>query len=115
MSKKQLMSANIFNLVLVTSSYVGWTQIIPWFSAGEEENTTVVWFWIQEGEAQCCLSSGAHYKLVPHELPQQLLLTSTSCCLHILYAPVVLQVKNDLPLLKIKQFQFILDYKSVLH
>lgn len=37
--------------------------------AGEEDNTAVVWFWLHEGEAQRCPSCGAHYKLVPHELP----------------------------------------------
>lgn len=36
---------------------------------GEEDNTAVVWFWLHEGEAQRCPSCGAHYKLVPHELP----------------------------------------------
>ncbi|KAG9270456.1 cytochrome c oxidase subunit 5B, mitochondrial [Astyanax mexicanus] len=35
----------------------------------EEDNTAVVWFWLHEGEAQRCPSCGAHYKLVPHELP----------------------------------------------
>ncbi|XP_070706584.1 cytochrome c oxidase subunit 5B, mitochondrial [Pempheris klunzingeri] len=35
----------------------------------EEDNTAVVWFWLQEGAAQRCPSCGAHYKLVPHELP----------------------------------------------
>uniref|UniRef100_A0A3Q0SX55 Cytochrome c oxidase subunit 5B, mitochondrial n=1 Tax=Amphilophus citrinellus TaxID=61819 RepID=A0A3Q0SX55_AMPCI len=37
--------------------------------AGEEDNTSVVWFWLHEGEAQRCPSCGSHYKLVPHELP----------------------------------------------
>ncbi|XP_034403200.1 cytochrome c oxidase subunit 5B, mitochondrial-like [Cyclopterus lumpus] len=35
----------------------------------EEDNTAVVWFWLQEGEAQRCPSCGSHYKLVAHELP----------------------------------------------
>ncbi|MBN3310157.1 COX5B oxidase, partial [Amia calva] len=35
----------------------------------EEDNTTIVWFWLHQGEAQRCPSCGAHYKLVPHELP----------------------------------------------
>ncbi|XP_051794658.1 cytochrome c oxidase subunit 5B, mitochondrial-like [Acanthochromis polyacanthus] len=35
----------------------------------EEDNTAVVWFWLHEGEAQRCPSCGAHYQLVPHELP----------------------------------------------
>ncbi|XP_028829633.1 cytochrome c oxidase subunit 5B, mitochondrial [Denticeps clupeoides] len=35
----------------------------------EEDNTAVVWFWLHQGEAQRCPSCGAHYKLVPHELP----------------------------------------------
>ncbi|RVE66254.1 hypothetical protein OJAV_G00124390 [Oryzias javanicus] len=35
----------------------------------EEDNTSVVWFWLHEGEAQRCPSCGSHYKLVAHELP----------------------------------------------
>ncbi|KAM3873766.1 cytochrome c oxidase subunit 5B, mitochondrial-like [Diretmus argenteus] len=35
----------------------------------EEDNTVIVWFWLHQGEAQRCPSCGAHYKLVPHELP----------------------------------------------
>ncbi|XP_034041348.1 cytochrome c oxidase subunit 5B, mitochondrial [Thalassophryne amazonica] len=35
----------------------------------EEDNATIVWFWIHEGEAQRCPSCGSHYKLVHHELP----------------------------------------------
>ncbi|XP_069475166.1 cytochrome c oxidase subunit 5B, mitochondrial [Ambystoma mexicanum] len=35
----------------------------------EEDNTCVIWFWLHEGEPQRCPSCGAHYKLVPHELP----------------------------------------------
>ncbi|XP_034752916.1 cytochrome c oxidase subunit 5B, mitochondrial-like [Etheostoma cragini] len=38
-------------------------------SAGEEDNTAVVWFWLHQGEAQRCPSCGSHYKLVAHELP----------------------------------------------
>ncbi|XP_011825019.1 PREDICTED: cytochrome c oxidase subunit 5B, mitochondrial [Mandrillus leucophaeus] len=34
----------------------------------EEDNTSVVWFWLHEGEAQRCARCGAHYKLVPHQL-----------------------------------------------
>lgn len=36
---------------------------------GEEDNSYVVWFWLHKGEAQRCPSCGAHYKLIPHELP----------------------------------------------
>ncbi|XP_030635275.1 cytochrome c oxidase subunit 5B1 [Chanos chanos] len=35
----------------------------------EEDNTAIVWFWLHQGEPQRCPSCGAHYKLVPHELP----------------------------------------------
>nr|XP_056715970.1 cytochrome c oxidase subunit 5B, mitochondrial [Euleptes europaea] len=35
----------------------------------EEDNSTVIWFWLHKGEAQRCPSCGAHYKLVPHEVP----------------------------------------------
>ncbi|XP_005400746.1 PREDICTED: cytochrome c oxidase subunit 5B, mitochondrial [Chinchilla lanigera] len=35
----------------------------------EEDNSAVVWFWLHKGEAQRCPSCGAHYKLVPYELP----------------------------------------------
>ncbi|KAJ8285907.1 hypothetical protein GJAV_G00032350 [Gymnothorax javanicus] len=35
----------------------------------EEDNTCVIWFWLHAGEPQRCPSCGAHYKLVPHELP----------------------------------------------
>ncbi|XP_027524821.1 cytochrome c oxidase subunit 5B, mitochondrial, partial [Corapipo altera] len=35
----------------------------------EEDNSCVVWFWLHQGEAQRCPSCGAHYKLIPHELP----------------------------------------------
>ncbi|XP_036383267.1 cytochrome c oxidase subunit 5B, mitochondrial [Megalops cyprinoides] len=35
----------------------------------EEDNTSVVWFWLHEGEPQRCPSCGAHYRLVPHQLP----------------------------------------------
>ncbi|NWS83440.1 COX5B oxidase, partial [Toxostoma redivivum] len=35
----------------------------------EEDNSYVVWFWLHKGEAQRCPSCGAHYKLIPHELP----------------------------------------------
>ncbi|XP_017692768.1 PREDICTED: cytochrome c oxidase subunit 5B, mitochondrial [Lepidothrix coronata] len=38
-------------------------------SPGEEDNSCVVWFWLHQGEAQRCPSCGAHYKLIPHELP----------------------------------------------
>ncbi|XP_072912584.1 cytochrome c oxidase subunit 5B, mitochondrial-like [Hemitrygon akajei] len=33
----------------------------------EEDNTSVIWFWLHEGETQRCPSCGAHYKLVPHQ------------------------------------------------
>uniref|UniRef100_A0A8C0B4E1 Cytochrome c oxidase subunit 5B, mitochondrial n=1 Tax=Buteo japonicus TaxID=224669 RepID=A0A8C0B4E1_9AVES len=33
------------------------------------DNSCVVWFWLHQGEAQRCPSCGAHYKLIPHELP----------------------------------------------
>ncbi|XP_048368556.1 cytochrome c oxidase subunit 5B, mitochondrial [Sphaerodactylus townsendi] len=35
----------------------------------EEDNSTVIWFWLHKGEAQRCPSCGSYYKLVPHELP----------------------------------------------
>ncbi|XP_023667375.1 cytochrome c oxidase subunit 5B, mitochondrial [Paramormyrops kingsleyae] len=35
----------------------------------EEDNTTVVWFWLHAGEPQRCPSCGSHYKLVHHDLP----------------------------------------------
>ncbi|XP_028852373.1 cytochrome c oxidase subunit 5B1 [Denticeps clupeoides] len=35
----------------------------------EEDNTAIVWFWLHQGPGQRCPSCGAHYKLVPHELP----------------------------------------------
>ncbi|XP_077479785.1 cytochrome c oxidase subunit 5B, mitochondrial [Stigmatopora argus] len=35
----------------------------------EEDNTAIVWFWLHEGEPHRCPECGAHYKLVPHELP----------------------------------------------
>ncbi|KPP66484.1 cytochrome c oxidase subunit 5B, mitochondrial-like [Scleropages formosus] len=35
----------------------------------EEDNTSIVWFWLHAGEPQRCPACGAHYKLVPHELP----------------------------------------------
>lgn len=38
-------------------------------SPGEEDNSCVIWFWLHKGEAQRCPSCGAHYKLIPHELP----------------------------------------------
>ncbi|XP_054331893.1 cytochrome c oxidase subunit 5B, mitochondrial [Pongo pygmaeus] len=34
----------------------------------EEDNTSVVWFWLHKGEAQRCPRCGAHYKLVPQQL-----------------------------------------------
>ncbi|XP_053422799.1 cytochrome c oxidase subunit 5B, mitochondrial-like [Nycticebus coucang] len=33
----------------------------------EEDNSTVIWFWLHKGEAQRCPNCGAHYKLVPHQ------------------------------------------------
>lgn len=44
------------------------THTVP-VSSGEEDNSYVVWFWLHKGEAQRCPSCGAHYKLIPHELP----------------------------------------------
>lgn len=41
----------------------------PLLPPGEEDNSYVVWFWLHKGEAQRCPSCGAHYKLIPHELP----------------------------------------------
>ncbi|XP_076876040.1 cytochrome c oxidase subunit 5B, mitochondrial [Brachyhypopomus gauderio] len=35
----------------------------------EEDNTSVVWFWLHEGDVQRCPSCGSHYKLVHHEMP----------------------------------------------
>ncbi|XP_061817575.2 cytochrome c oxidase subunit 5B, mitochondrial [Nerophis lumbriciformis] len=35
----------------------------------EEDNTAVVWFWLNDGDAQRCPSCGSHYKLVHQELP----------------------------------------------
>ncbi|KAJ3606013.1 hypothetical protein NHX12_028056 [Muraenolepis orangiensis] len=35
----------------------------------EEDNTSIVWFWLHQGVAQRCPSCGAHYQLVAHELP----------------------------------------------
>ncbi|KAM8794593.1 cytochrome c oxidase subunit 5B, mitochondrial [Eudromia elegans] len=35
----------------------------------EEDNSCVIWFWLHKGEPQRCPSCGAHYKLIPHELP----------------------------------------------
>uniref|UniRef100_A0A8C6QE80 Cytochrome c oxidase subunit 5B, mitochondrial n=2 Tax=Nannospalax galili TaxID=1026970 RepID=A0A8C6QE80_NANGA len=34
----------------------------------EEDNCTVIWFWLHKGETQRCPSCGTHYKLVPHQL-----------------------------------------------
>lgn len=59
------------------------------FSAGEEDNTSVVWFWLHEGEAQRCPSCGAHYKLVHHELPyQQQDLHSTNMAFELVIPPL---------------------------
>ncbi|KAG8440949.1 hypothetical protein GDO86_006620 [Hymenochirus boettgeri] len=35
----------------------------------KRNNTSVVWFWLHQGEAQRCPSCGAHYQLVSHHLP----------------------------------------------
>ncbi|KAM4747875.1 cytochrome c oxidase subunit 5B, mitochondrial [Rhinophrynus dorsalis] len=35
----------------------------------EEDNTSVIWFWLHQGDAQRCPSCGSHYKLVSHHLP----------------------------------------------
>ena len=34
----------------------------------EEDHSTVIWFWLHQGEAQQCPSCGTHYQLVPHQL-----------------------------------------------
>ncbi|XP_043854357.1 cytochrome c oxidase subunit 5B, mitochondrial-like [Dromiciops gliroides] len=34
----------------------------------EEDNSSVIWFWLQKGKTQCCPNCGTHYKLVPHQL-----------------------------------------------
>ncbi|XP_062269115.1 cytochrome c oxidase subunit 5B, mitochondrial [Platichthys flesus] len=34
----------------------------------EEDNTSVVWFWIHDGEAQRCPSCGSYYQLVHSEI-----------------------------------------------
>ncbi|XP_077354553.1 cytochrome c oxidase subunit 5B, mitochondrial-like [Festucalex cinctus] len=36
----------------------------------EEDATSVVWFWLHQGEAQRCPSCGVHYKLVATEVPK---------------------------------------------
>ncbi|CAI5779072.1 cytochrome c oxidase subunit 5B, mitochondrial [Podarcis lilfordi] len=35
----------------------------------EEDNSTVIWFWLHKGNPQRCPSCGAHYKLVGYQLP----------------------------------------------
>ncbi|XP_033014899.1 cytochrome c oxidase subunit 5B, mitochondrial [Lacerta agilis] len=35
----------------------------------EEDNSTVIWFWLHKGNPQRCPSCGAHYKLVSYQLP----------------------------------------------
>ncbi|XP_061449009.1 cytochrome c oxidase subunit 5B, mitochondrial [Rhineura floridana] len=35
----------------------------------EEDNNTIIWFWLHKGESQRCPSCGAYYKLVPTQLP----------------------------------------------
>ncbi|KAI1894593.1 hypothetical protein AGOR_G00117370 [Albula goreensis] len=35
----------------------------------EEDNTSIVWFWLHEGNSQRCPSCGSHYKLLHHQLP----------------------------------------------
>nr|XP_014332447.1 PREDICTED: cytochrome c oxidase subunit 5B, mitochondrial isoform X4 [Bos mutus] len=42
--------------------------LAPKATSGEEDNSTVIWFWLHKGEAQRCPSCGTHYKLVPHQL-----------------------------------------------
>ncbi|XP_012875214.1 PREDICTED: cytochrome c oxidase subunit 5B, mitochondrial [Dipodomys ordii] len=32
----------------------------------EEDNCTVIWFWLHKGETQRCPGCGSHYKLVSH-------------------------------------------------
>lgn len=34
----------------------------------EEDNCTVIWFWLHKGESQRCPNCGTHYKLVPHQM-----------------------------------------------
>nr|XP_044996804.1 cytochrome c oxidase subunit 5B, mitochondrial-like [Jaculus jaculus] len=34
----------------------------------EEDNSTVIWFWLHKGETQRCPNCGAHYKLMPHQM-----------------------------------------------
>lgn len=33
----------------------------------EEDNCTVIWFWLHQGESQRCPNCGTHYKLVPYQ------------------------------------------------
>jgi hypothetical protein len=40
----------------------------PFLLSGEEDNCTVIWFWLHKGETQRCPNCGTHYKLVPHQL-----------------------------------------------
>ncbi|XP_069836511.1 cytochrome c oxidase subunit 5B, mitochondrial-like [Dendropsophus ebraccatus] len=35
----------------------------------EEDNSQIIWFWAHEGQVDRCPQCGAHYKLVPYELP----------------------------------------------
>uniref|UniRef100_A0A8D2JHN2 Cytochrome c oxidase subunit 5B, mitochondrial n=1 Tax=Varanus komodoensis TaxID=61221 RepID=A0A8D2JHN2_VARKO len=35
----------------------------------EEDSSSIIWFWVHKGEMHRCPSCGAHYKLVPHEVP----------------------------------------------
>ncbi|KAG8552285.1 hypothetical protein GDO81_004468 [Engystomops pustulosus] len=35
----------------------------------EEDNSQIIWFWVHEGQVDRCPQCGAHYKLVPYELP----------------------------------------------
>ncbi|KAG7279829.1 hypothetical protein CRUP_013739 [Coryphaenoides rupestris] len=35
----------------------------------EEDNTSIVWFWLHEGTAQRCPACGSHYQFVHTELP----------------------------------------------
>ncbi|XP_038955296.2 cytochrome c oxidase subunit 5B, mitochondrial [Rattus norvegicus] len=34
----------------------------------EEDNCTVIWFWLHKDESQRCPNYGKHYKLVPHQM-----------------------------------------------
>ncbi|KAJ6661591.1 hypothetical protein lerEdw1_013830 [Lerista edwardsae] len=35
----------------------------------EEDNSTIIWFWVHKGDNHRCPQCGTHYKLTHHELP----------------------------------------------